>query len=186
MTQHQPASTRRRRRPRGRTIAVAGLALVAVAACGGDDDGDSDDGGALAAGGTGTTEPAGGARTVEVAMADNAFSPAEVEVAPGETVRFVFTNEGEVTHDAVIGDQAAQAEHEDEMRAAEGDAVEGGDAMEGRDHGAEAEGDEGAITVDPGGSGELTHTFSAGDELLIGCHEPGHYAAGMRIDIGVA
>ena len=42
---------------------------------------------------------------------------------------------------------------------------------------------EGAITVEPGSTGELTHTFSAADEVLIGCHEPGHYDAGMRLGI---
>jgi uncharacterized cupredoxin-like copper-binding protein len=157
--------------------AVAALALalatVVAAACGGGDD----DGGDLAAG---TSEASGpdGVRTVEVAMEDNVFSPAEVEVTADETVRFVFANEGAVTHDAVIGDEAAQAEHEDEMRA--------DDSMDGMDHGAEAEGEEGAITVEPGGTGELTHTFAAGDELLIGCHEPGHYDAGMRIRVAVS
>lgn len=156
---------------------VAAVAIViSVAACGGND---ADDGSGLSGGDTDASTSPEGVRTVEVAMVDNEFDPDRVAVAPGETVRFVFTNEGEVTHDAVVGDEAAQAEHEDEMRAVEDDA--GG----GMDHGADAEGDEGAITVEPGEAGELTHTFAAGDALLIGCHEPGHYDAGMRIDVEV-
>jgi uncharacterized cupredoxin-like copper-binding protein len=123
-------------------------------------------------------------------MTDNAFSPARVEVTAGETVTFAFRNEGTVTHDAVVGDAEAQAAHEEEMRAAEagpgGHATDGTDAMEGMGHGGEAGDDEAAITVEPGAAGELTHTFAGGEALLIGCHEPGHYDAGMRIDVAVS
>jgi uncharacterized cupredoxin-like copper-binding protein len=52
--------------------------------------------------------------------------------------------------------------------------------------GADSEDAEGGITVEPGERGELTYTFQAGDELLIGCHEPGHYAGGMKITIDVS
>jgi uncharacterized cupredoxin-like copper-binding protein len=170
------------------------VALAALAAgCGDDGDGGDDEAG-LSAGPTATTPD--GPRTVPVVMTDNAFSPARVEVAAGETVTFAFRNEGTVTHDAVVGDAEAQAEHEDEMRAAEAgggdhatDDTGGTDAMEGMDHGDEAggdAGDEAAITVEPGATGELTHTFAGGDGLLIGCHEPGHYDAGMRIDVAVS
>ena len=193
MTQHRPVHR-----------AVVGVAcVVALAAlaagCGDDGDGGDDETG-LSAGATATT--AGGPRTVAVVMTDNAFSPARVEVVAGETVTFAFLNEGTVTHDAVVGDAEAQAEHEDEMRAAEaggGDHATDGtggtggtggtDAMDGMDHGDEAggdAGDEAAITVEPGATGELTHTFAGGEGLLIGCHEPGHYDAGMRIDVAVS
>lgn len=195
MTQHQPDSPRTTARPQRRRrllAAFAAVGLVALAACGGDD---SDDEGGLSADETTAAEASGATRTVEVEMADNEFSPAQVEVAAGETVRFVFTNEGEVTHDAVIGDEAAQMEHEDEMRAAEGEGEgqgqgdgEGeGDGMGAMGHGGSGDaGDEGAITVEPGSTGEVMHTFSAGDDVLIGCHEPGHYDAGMKLTIDVA
>lgn len=45
--------------------------------------------------------------------------------------------------------------------------------------------DEGGITVEPGETGEITHTFEAGSRLLIGCHEEGHYVAGMRAMLNV-
>lgn len=181
MTQQLPLPAPRR--PRRRLRFVAGLAAVAslaLAACGGDD---PDDGGGLFSDATEADAPAGGARTIEVVMTDLEFSPAQVEVAPSEVVSFTFTNEGAVTHDAVIGDEAAQAEHEDEMRSAASGA---GGGMDGMAHGDEAEGDESAITVEPGGSGQLTYTFAPGDDVLIGCHQPGHYDAGMRIDVTVA
>jgi uncharacterized cupredoxin-like copper-binding protein len=101
-------------------------------------------------------------------MRDNMFDPAEVEVARGETVRFVFTNEGSVPHDAVIGDQEAQREHAEEM--AEGEMHHtGGDAL----------------TLEPGESGELTYTFEEAGSVEIGCHQPGHYEAGMKVELTV-
>ncbi len=111
-------------------------------------------------------------RTIEVTMKDIAYDPAAVTVKAGETVKFVFRNDGKIRHDAFIGDEAAQAEHEKEMR------EQGSDGMDGH-HGDEA------ITVDPGQTGSLTHTFKAGDALVIGCHEVGHYAAGMKLTITV-
>ncbi|MEW6473914.1 MAG: plastocyanin/azurin family copper-binding protein [Actinomycetota bacterium] len=133
------------------------LALVAVG-CGGSDHGESHGGS--------TAEPS---RTVDVVMKEFAYEPASVDVKAGETVKFVFRNEGKTLHDAFLGDEAAQAEHEKEMR-------------EGEDH----DGHD-AIKVIPGETGELTHTFDkAGEALIIGCHETGHYQAGMKMTVTVS
>lgn len=43
--------------------------------------------------------------------------------------------------------------------------------------------DEQAITVEPGASGSLTYTFDTPGTYEIGCHQPGHYAAGMTITV---
>src|SRR5262245_45691778 len=158
--------------------AILVIGALVVAACGGDSDG-SDDSGGLTSNGTEDTDSAG-TRTVEVEMRDNEFSP---DVSEGETVRFVFTNEGQATHDAVVGDEADQAEHEAEMRSAESESEHG--SMSTMGHGTEAEGSEASITVEPGGSGELTYTFDTDDAVLIGCHEPGHYDAGMKLTLDV-
>lgn len=151
------------RRMKG-VVLVALLALVG-AACGGEGGQEAPEG----------TAPAG-VRTVRIEMRDIAFSPDRVEVRAGETVRFVFRNVGKIRHEAFIGDEAAQEAHEMEMR-------------EGRSQGTSMTmahaGDEGGITVEPGETGELTHSFKAGDQLLIGCHEPGHYEAGMKVVIEV-
>ena len=40
-----------------------------------------------------------------------------------------------------------------------------------------------AVSVEPGGSAEIVHTFAAGERLLFGCHVPGHYGAGMRLAV---
>ena len=134
-------------------------ALVLLAACGSDDE-----------------SPGAGAsagRTVEVEMRDIAYSVTSVDVRVGETVRFTFKNAGQVEHDAFIGDQAAQDAHEKQMRDGHGDHG---------DHGKDAK----AVSVKPGKSASLTHTFDRAGQVIIGCHEPGHYVGGMRITVNVA
>ena len=37
----------------------------------------------------------------------------------------------------------------------------------------------------PGETGSLSMTFAEARSLLIGCHEPGHYEAGMRATLTV-
>lgn len=144
-------------------ILLATGLVAALASCGDDDAADSGSG-------------SDAARTVEIEMVDIAFEPDTVEVEAGETIRFVFTNNGTVMHDAFIGDEAAQEEHGREMRDAESDG----------EHGGGGHGDGGdAITVEPGDTGEITYTFDEPGTLEIGCHEPGHYEAGMRVSVEV-
>ena len=143
-----------------RTLIAAAVAAVLTAACGGGGDGKPE------------TSPD---RTVEIEMVELAFKPATLKAEPGERIRLVFRNGGTSTHDAFIGDTAAQAEHEEEMRQPP---EEGG-------HGMNGDADEEAITVEPGKKGELVYTFDRSGTLEIGCHEPGHYAAGMKIAVTV-
>lgn len=129
--------------------------------------------GLSACGGTNTTAGTQSApRTVKIEMRDTSFSPNKINIRTGETVRFVFTNTGAITHDAFLGDAAAQKDHETEMR-----------AMGGMGHGHDSMSDKDSVTLKPGKTGKITHTFTAGSRLLIGCHEEGHYAAGMRTTI---
>lgn len=138
------------------TAAAAAIFLV-VAACGGDD---------------GVKGAAGGEadRTVEIEMVDIAFKPNQLSVKAGETIRFVFLNRGEIEHEAVIGDEEAQAAHKE--------------GVHGGGYGGSKQAPR--VEVFPGETGELTHTFEKPGQLLIGCHEPGHYDAGMRVDITVS
>ena len=127
-----------------------------------------------ACGSSGDDQPAAGGaaadRTVEIEMRDIAFAPTSLDVRRGETVRFVFTNTGQVTHDAFVGDEAAQDRHEREMRGGHGD------------HGKGAA----AVSVEPGKKRQLTYTFDQPGSLVIGCHQPGHYTGGMRVTLNVA
>ena len=45
---------------------------------------------------------------------------------------------------------------------------------------------DGGISVKPGKTGKLTMTFQQAGMLEIGCHEPGHYEAGMKATVNVA
>jgi uncharacterized cupredoxin-like copper-binding protein len=139
-------------------IAAAAVAALLTAACGGGDD----------------TAGAAPTRTVEVDMVELAFRPATLTAKSGERIRFVFRNQGKIPHDAFIGDAAAQAEHEQEMRQAE----KGGHDMDDN-------ADRDALTLEPGKKGELTFTFDQPGTVEIGCHEPGHYTAGMKIVVTV-
>ena len=149
-------------------IAAAVLALV-TAACGGGDDNPA------------MEMESPGAKTVEIKMVDIAFEPKSIEVKAGERIEFVFENRGAIAHDAFIGDSAAQAEHEREMRAAEGGSAS--DTTAGHGMGG---GDGDKLTVEPGKTGRLTYTFNRPGTLEIGCHQPDHYAAGMKIAVTVA
>jgi uncharacterized cupredoxin-like copper-binding protein len=115
------------------------------------------------------------AQAVSIDMRDIAFSPNQVTVPAGKAIRFEFHNRGKVAHDAYIGDEQMQMAHERDMATPKS-------SMDGAMH----HGDTDAVTVKPGKSAALTHTFKAGDQMLIGCHEPGHYAAGMKVTVAVS
>lgn len=106
-------------------------------------------------------------RTIEIEMRDISFSPPAVSVTKGEQVRFVFTNTGKLQHDAFIGDEAQQEEHEDEMGGMHHDSADDG------------------VTVQPGESAEIETSFSARGTQIIGCHAPGHYAEDMKVIVSV-
>lgn len=149
-------------------VIAGGLALLA-AACGG------------GAGDDTASSASGGGRRVAVAMVDIDFEPETLEVTKGEEVRFVFTNEGKLRHEAYFGSPEDQADHASEMAdAGHGSGSGGHDA-----HGAEPGSDD-KVTVEPGKSGEITYRFEEAGTFEIGCHEPGHYAAGMRITVNVS
>lgn len=139
--------------------------LVVVAACGDDD-----------AGNTASAQD-----TIDVAMVDNAYEPTEVEVPVGEEITFVFDNGGAALHEAYIGDEQAQDEHAMAMAEAE---ESGDDEMDGMDHGGGHEGDDAeVIEVEPGDDARLSYTFAEPGEYVIGCHQPGHYEDGMRLQV---
>jgi uncharacterized cupredoxin-like copper-binding protein len=125
-------------------------------------------------GSSGRRSASGGAeRVVDVIMRDIAYAPTDVTVKAGETVIFVFDNTGKSVHDAYLGDEAAQAQHEREMSAG------GMGGMNGMHD------DGSGTTVQPGQTASLKHTFTKTGSTIIGCHEPGHYQAGMKLTVTV-
>lgn len=128
--------------------------------------------------------PAEASRTVEVVMRDTVFAPEEIEVAPGETVRFVVRNEGGLVHEFNLGTQATHAAHREEMR----EMMERGALMPtevDRDspHGEHDHAN--SLLLEPGETGSLTWSFPRGGALEFACNVPGHYSAGMVGEIEV-
>jgi uncharacterized cupredoxin-like copper-binding protein len=100
---------------------------------------------------------------IEISMTDAMrFEPDRIRVRAGEHITFVVTNRGAIRHEFVVGDEATQAEHAAAM-------AQGG-------HGHD---DPNVLSLAPGESGTLEMRFDTPGRLLIGCHEPGHYEAGM-------
>jgi uncharacterized cupredoxin-like copper-binding protein len=138
----------------------------------------------LAGSGCGSDDPSTEGSAVEVMMRDIAFSPETITVEAGEPVTFKFVNVGKVDHEAIIGDEPVQDQHEQEMQKDDGEMDDHSQSSDGMNHGAEMKTN--ALTLKPGESGELTREFAAGDDgILIGCHEPDHYEAGMKITVEV-
>lgn len=151
------------------------LALAApVAAANGNDEGGHDHGGHAHGGhdfAFGEAAPeAAPDRTVEVVARDSMrYEPASIRVEPGQVVRFVVHNRGQLQHSFTLGSPEYQRTHEREMQdIAPGDMA---GHMEGSPNG---------MVVAPGETGSLTWRFEAGGPVQFACHIPGHYDAGMK------
>jgi uncharacterized cupredoxin-like copper-binding protein len=113
-------------------------------------------------------------RVVEISAGDSfRFDPESVAVTAGETITFRVTNDGAIPHDFVLGDAAMQDEHEAEMA----DMASGGDMSHDEPN---------AFVIEPGETKEMTWHMTQSGEILFGCHQPGHFAAGMKGTITVS
>jgi uncharacterized cupredoxin-like copper-binding protein len=100
----------------------------------------------------------GNPRVVWLNMDDSlTFMPDSIDVAPGETIRFVLTNSGQVVHEFQVGDAAKVA----------ADEVDGVIVVE-KDE------------LDAGSTHSVDYTFDGPGPYAFACHEPGHYEAGMK------
>ena len=110
-------------------------------------------------------DPAKATRTIRVDMTDNMrFTPAEIRVKRGETVRFVATNKGKVLHEMVLGTMDELKKHAEKMRS------EPPMEHHEEEHGAE---------VAAGKSGSFAWQFTKAGEFYYACLIPGHFEAGM-------
>ena len=115
-------------------------------------------------------DPAKVSRTMEVDMADTMrFTPANITVKKGETVRFVVKNSGKVKHEMVLGTAKELREHAELMK-----------KFPEMEHG-----DPNQISLEGGKSGELVWQFTRAGTFDFACLQPGHYEAGMRGKIAV-
>jgi uncharacterized cupredoxin-like copper-binding protein len=104
-------------------------------------------------------------RTVRVEMADTMrFTPAQITVQRGETIRFEVVNGGRVRHEMTLGTPADLIAHAEQMRK----------------HPEMEHADSNAVTVDAGQTGEMIWRFTKAGTVEFACLEPGHFEAGMR------
>ncbi|GER21246.1 hypothetical protein APR50_33615 [Variovorax paradoxus] len=104
-------------------------------------------------------------RTINVDMADNMrFTPADISVTQGETVRFVIKNSGQIKHELVLGTEKELKEHYEAMKK--------NPEME--------HADPNMVTLAGGKTGEIVWQFTKAGKVDFGCLQPGHYDAGMK------
>ncbi len=104
------------------------------------------------------------ARTIKVDMADNMrFTPSNLVVKRGQTVKFVVHNGGKVLHEMVLGTKEALKEHAELMK--KFPEMEHADAN--------------MAHVKPGKAGEIVWQFTQAGEFEFACLQPGHFEAGM-------
>ena len=103
-------------------------------------------------------------RTIKVEMADTMrYSPAEITIKRGETVRLEARNSGKVTHEIVLGTMQELKEHAELMK-----------KHPGMEH------DEPHMAhVAPGKTERIVWQFTQAGEFFYGCLIPGHFEAGM-------
>ena len=104
-------------------------------------------------------------RTIAVEMSDAMrYTPSDIEVKKGETIRFAVKNSGQVTHEMSLGTEKELLEHLEVMK-----------KFPGMEH------DEpGKLTLAPGKQGEIIWQFSKTGAVDFACLMPGHFEAGMK------
>jgi uncharacterized cupredoxin-like copper-binding protein len=109
-------------------------------------------------------DPAKATRVIRVDMADTMrFTPADLTVKRGETVKLVATNKGQVLHEMVLGTADELKKHAEMMKKFP-------DMEHDEPHMAH---------VKPGKSGAIVWQFTKAGEFQFACLIPGHFEAGM-------
>lgn len=104
-------------------------------------------------------------RTVTVEMADSMrFTPSDIQVKKGETIRFLMKNSGKVRHELSLGTEKDLLEHLEQMK-----------KFPGMEHDEPSK-----ITLDPGKQGDIVWQFTKAGTVNFACLMPGHYEAGMK------
>jgi uncharacterized cupredoxin-like copper-binding protein len=103
-------------------------------------------------------------RVVKLSMADTMrFTPADVVVTRGETIKFRLRNDGKVLHEMVLGTPQDLKAHAELMR-----------KFPDMEH-SEAH----MAHVKPSTDGEIVWQFTKAGEFQFACLLPGHFEAGM-------
>lgn len=149
-----------------RSTVHAFLAMATLSACGaafasGDHDGGHDEETAIGKPGIAARVD----RTIPIEMNDNfRYTPSNIKVKRGETVRLIVKNTGQMRHELGLGTEKELLEHLEQMK-----------KFPGMVH------DEpGKVTLEPGQQNEIVWQFTKPGVVNFACLVPGHYEAGMR------
>lgn len=109
-------------------------------------------------------DPSKATRIIRIAMSDRMrFTPDQITIRQGETVKFVVANRGKTMHEMVIGTMAELKEHAEMMKKFP-----------------EMEHEEPYMAHVGAGKGEeLVWTFNRVGDFHFACLIPGHFDAGM-------
>jgi uncharacterized cupredoxin-like copper-binding protein len=114
--------------------------------------------------------PAKVSRTIQLVMDDSMhFTPDNIVVKAGETVRFVVRNQGKLAHEMVIGPMDALKAHAEMMR-----------SMPDMQHA-----EPNMLSLQPGKQGALVWRFGQPGTVDFACLVPGHLEAGMAAKVQV-
>ena len=103
-------------------------------------------------------------RVIKLGMTDAMrYTPSDVIVKRGETVRFVLHNEGKILHEMVLGTPEELKEHAALMK-----------KFPDMEHA-----DANMAHVKPGAKGEIVWQFTKPGQYQFACLMPGHFEAGM-------
>ncbi|SHF40275.1 Uncharacterized copper-binding protein, cupredoxin-like subfamily [Modicisalibacter ilicicola DSM 19980] len=124
-------------------------------------------------------------RTIEVKAGDLWFKPDDLSIAPGETVKFVIENIGQIEHEFVIGAADEQQEHREMMQ--DMASSDGGHHDMSADHHSTGDNVMPAVTVASGETKTLVWTApdTANHDLIYACNIPGHFEGGMHGELNV-
>ena len=151
-------------------VALAALALSGAAVANGNHaGGHGHDNEESAIGKPGVVAKVG--RTVTVEMSDTMrYTPADIQVKQGETVRFVVKNLGKVKHEMSLGTEKELLEHLEQMK-----------KFPDMEHDEPSK-----VSLAPGKQGEIVWQFTKAGAVNFACLMPGHFEAGMKGAIKVA
>jgi uncharacterized cupredoxin-like copper-binding protein len=115
-------------------------------------------------------------RSINIDMNDTMrFSPDQLTVDAGETIKLVVRNSGKLPHEMVLGSEDALKSHAAEMRQA---SAQKSGHTDSHDH--NSSGDILALSVQPSETKEWVIRFDKAQKLQMACLVPGHFEAGMK------
>lgn len=110
-------------------------------------------------------------RTITVEMRDDMrYTPSDIRVRQGETVRFIVKNLGQAKHEMSLGTEQELLEHLELMK-----------KFPDMEHDEPSK-----VTLAPGKQGQIVWHFTRAGAVHFGCLMPGHYEVGMKGTVQVS